>query len=210
MSVALARMNALNESTAADHGRPLIWLRGVSLIDVRRDFPSSYPERALGLVQFVSIHHDAVFYAQDPLVGDDFPAEMARMAAVHAYHRRLGWGGIGYHTCGFPSGRLYLCGGFETQRANVARLNHRSIGHCVAGDFTRDVPPIGSQLVAAMAALAAFVALGRLVAVRSHADVALAAHPTACPGATRDVWVPRLPRAIEAIARQRMTEARDA
>jgi hypothetical protein len=202
-ATAAERLNATNARAATDHGRPLIWLAGVALIDVRADFPSSYGERDLNLVRFVSIHHDAVFYPQDPLVGDDFPAEMERMAAVHRYHRSLGWGGIGYHTYGFPSGRLYLTGGFETQRANVARRNHESIGHCVAGDFTRDVPPIGSQLVAAMAALAAWAALGRLVAVQSHHDVALATHPTACPGATRDRWVPRLPLAIEAIARER-------
>jgi hypothetical protein len=198
-----AAVNGTNERAASDHGRPLIWLASVALIDVRRDFPSSFPTRELSSVQFVSIHHDAVFYDQDPVAGDDFPAEMERMAAVHAYHRGLGWGGIGYHTYGFPSGRLYLVGGFDTQRANVARRNHQSIGHCTAGDFTRAVPPIGSQLVAAMAALAAWAAVGRLVAVQSHHDVALPAHPTACPGATRERWVPQLPRAIEAIARDR-------
>jgi hypothetical protein len=207
LAAPVAEMNARSERAAMDHGRPLIWLAGVALVDVRGEFPAPFPRRDLSLVRFVSVHHDAVFYADDPLPGDDFAAEMARIAAVDRYHRGLGWPGIGYHTYGFSSGRLYLTGGFETQRANVARRNHLSIGHCVAGDFTRRVPPLGSQLGAAMAALAAYAAVGRLLAVQSHHDVAPVSDPTACPGATRDRWVPRLPQAIEAIARQRSLNA---
>jgi hypothetical protein len=174
------------------------------VVDVRGDFPSpGFRHRDRSLVRFVSIHHDAAFYEQPPGRDETFHHEMERMDAVWRRHRGLGWAGIGYHTYGFPSGRLYLVGEFDTQRANVAGRNHESIGHCVAGDFTSVLPPIASQLVAATAVIAAWSHLGRLVAVRSHADVALPSSPTACPGATRDRWIPHLPRAIEAIARQR-------
>jgi hypothetical protein len=196
-------INALNTQAATDHGRPIVWLHNIALVDVTRDFPSRFNYRDKAHVRFVSIHHDAVFYPDDPLPGDDWNAEMQRIDAVHRYHLGKGWGGIGYHTYGFPSGRLYLVGHLDTQRANVAGRNHESIGHCVAGDFTRTVPPIASQLVAAMAALASWAHLGRLVAVQSHHDVALPWSPTACCGETRDHWVPALPRAIEIIARQR-------
>jgi hypothetical protein len=128
---------------------------------------------------------------------------MERLDAVHRYHVNQGWGGIGYHTYGFPSGRLYLVGDLDTQRANVAGRNHESIGHCLAGDFTVLLPALALHLVTAMAALAAFAHLRRLVAVQSHHDVALASSPTSCCGDTRDRWVPHLPRAIEAIAIQR-------
>jgi hypothetical protein len=200
----IASANAETCRAADDHGRPIVWLRNVALVDVRRDFPSpAFRYRDASNVRFVSIHHDAVFYDVAPTPEANVRAEMERLDAVHRYHLQQGWGGIGYHTYGFPSGRLYLVGDFNTQRANVAGRNHESIGHCVAGDFTTRTPPIASQLVAAMAALAAWAHLGRLVAVLGHRDVALASAPTSCPGDTWRQWVPRLPQAIEAIARQR-------
>ena len=198
--------NHLNAATAEDHGRPLVRYAGVALIDVRGDFPSvqvgrTMAQRDAALVRFVSQHHDAAFYADDPLEGDDFPAEMQRLQVVHEVHRANGWGGIGYHTYGFPSGRLYLVGSFDTQRANVAGRNHKSIGHCTAGLWQQTPPPIGSQLVAALASIAAWSYAGRMLPVISHHDAARASDPTECCGATRDQWVPRLPLAIEAIAR---------
>lgn len=195
-------------TAATDHGRPLLHYGRVALIDVRADFPTEQIGRTMAtrdpaLLQFVSQHHDAAFYADDPLPGDDFPAEMERMAIVYRVHRDNGWGGIGYHTYGFPSGRLYLVGDYATQRANVARRNHQSIGHCSAGDFTNAPPPLGTQLVAALATLAAWSYAGRMLASVSHHDAALASDPTECCGATRDLWVPRLAHAIERIVADR-------
>ena len=204
MKATVAAANAQTIRAADDHGRPIVWLHNIALVDVRKDLPSPrYPYRAPDRVRFVSVHHDAVFYPQDPREGDDFPAELQRLQAVHDYHLQQGWGGIGYHTYGFPSGRLYLVGDLNTQRANVAGRNHESIGHCTAGDWSHQVPPIASQLVCAMAALAAWAHLRRLVAVQGHRDVALSSSPTSCPGDTFSQWMPHLPRAIEAIARQR-------
>lgn len=200
----VAEANAQTIAAATDNGRPIIWLYNIALVDVRGDFPSpAFRYRDRALVRFVSIHHDAVSYEQPADPRATFRNEMLRLEAVWNHHRRQGWGDIGYHTYGFPSGRLYLVGDFDSQRANVAGRNHESIGHCITGDFSSVLPPSASQLVAAMATIAAWKHLGRLVAVRSHADVALPSSPTACPGATRDRWIPHLPRAIEAIARQR-------
>jgi len=192
--------NHLNAATAEDHGRPLVRYAGVALIDVRDDFPDTYRYRDAALLRFLSQHHDAAYYADDPLEGDDFPAEMRRLQVVYDMHRANGWGGIGYHTYGFPSGRLYLVGSFDTQRANVAGRNHESIGHCTAGLWQSTPPPIGSQLVAALASIAAWSYAGRMLPILSHHDAARASDPTECCGATRDQWVPRLPEAIRAIA----------
>jgi len=194
-------------AAATDHNRPIVAYRGIALVDVRRDFPSTVIGRTMAhrdpaLVQFVSQHHDAVFYTTQPNDADTFTEEMDRLRAVWRHHQDLEWGGIGYHTYGFPSGRLYLVGGFDTQRANVAGRNHQSIAHCSAGDYTLRTPAIATQLVAAMATIAAWAHQRRLLAVLSHHDAALATSPTDCCGATRHLWVPRIPEAIRAIARQ--------
>jgi hypothetical protein len=199
----VAAANAVTARAASDHGFPLVWLHNIALVDVRRKFLANYRQRDRSLVRFVSIHHDAVFYPDDPDPADDFWTEMGRLNAVDAHHRGQGWPGIGYHTYGFPSGRLYLVGDFDTQRANVALRNHESIGHCIAGDFSGRMPPIASQLVAGMAVLAAWKHLGRLVEILPHRIAALRTAPTQCPGDSYIQWMPHLNRAIEAIARQR-------
>jgi hypothetical protein len=199
--------NLASRTGALMLARRYVSYAGVTLIDVRQDFPSYQVGRTMGprdpaQLMMVTQHHDAAYYAQDPLPGDDAPAELARIAAVYRQHTAQGWGGIGYHTYGFPSGRLYLVGSFETQRANVAGRNHLSIGHCSAGLFMGSMPPLGTQLVAAMATIAAWKYAGRLLAPLSHRDAALRSDPTACPGDTQDLWVPSLPRMIQAIAPQ--------
>ncbi len=207
MRATVADANAMTTRAASDHGRPVVWLHNIALVDVRKDFPDTpglLRYRDPARVRFVSVHHDAVFYRATPGADDSFGDELRRIASVYSYHLRdQGWGGIGYHTYGFPSGRLYLVGSFDTQRANVAGRNHESIGHCIAGDFTSEIPPIASQLVAAMAVLAAWAHLRRLVEILPHRQAALASSPTSCPGATAGQWIPALPRAIEAIAKQR-------
>ncbi|MBF6606798.1 MAG: hypothetical protein IVW53_14615 [Chloroflexi bacterium] len=204
-----AYVNALSEQAATDHGRPVVTYGGMRLIDVRNDFPTVQVGRTMAprdpaLLQFVSQHHDAAFYPDDPLPGDDFDAEMQRMDTVWRLHRFTnGWGGIGYHTYGFPSGRLYLVGSYETQRASVANRNHLTIGHCSAGLFMgKTLPPLGTQLVAAMASIAAWTYARRMLAVISHHDAADAQNPTVCCGDTRDQWVPRIPQTIIAIAQK--------
>lgn len=205
MTLPKITVTAANEVTlqaASDHGYPVLWIANIALVDLRRDYPSPrYKYRTADRVRFVSLHHDAVFYSAPPDPDDTFITELRRINAVQTYHVEQGWGGIGYHTYGFPSGRLYYVGDFNTQRANVAGRNHESIGHCTAGDWSEQFPPVASQLVAAMAVLAAWKHIGQLVEILPHKRAALASSPTSCPGLTQ--WIDQLPRAIEAIARQR-------
>jgi hypothetical protein len=211
--------NAATEQAGTDHGFPVVSYAGVRLVDVRSILPDD-PENPfrvrnvagpLSPIEFVSQHHDAGQYDAAALDADATAAlELVRILAVYRQHRETnGWPGIGYHTYGFPSGRLYLVGSFETQRANVAKLNHKSIGHCSAGDFTDTVPSVASQLVAAMATIAAWSACGRLLDVNAHGHFALPSDPTGCCGAnTREIWIPRLTGeygAIAAVARQLRT-----
>ena len=204
MALSKIAVSAANEATlqaASDHGHPILWLANVALVDLRKRYRSSFAYRAPDRVRFLSVHHDAVFYAAPPDPDGTFNAELARMDAVSTYHLNKGWGGIGYHTYGFPSGRLYYVGDFNTQRANVAGRNHESIGHCIAGDHSEAFPPVAAQLVAAMAVLAAWAHIGRLVEILPHKRAALPSSPTSCPGLTQ--WIDQLPRAIVEIAKQR-------
>lgn len=212
-----ARINEQNAAASDDHGLPIVTFAGVRLVDVRTMFPDDdanpFRRRPLtaadgSLVQFVSQHHDAGQYDAGALDADaTVHHEIDRIDAVYMQHRLTnGWPGIGYHTYGFPSGRLYYVGDYATQRANVAKLNHRSIGHCSAGDFTNDLPTIATQLVAAMATIAAWSACARMLAVDAHGNLALPSDPTGCCGAnTRDIWIPNLRGehgAIAAVASQ--------
>jgi hypothetical protein len=201
-----AYATALTETTAEDHGYPLAHVGGVALIDLRARFPlaRSYGTYDAGDVFGLAQHHDAAFYPDDPLVGDDFDAELARLQTVYDIHRANGWGGIGYHTYGFPSGRLYLTRDLTQWGAHVHRRNDTLTGHCSAGRWSDAPPPLGTQLTAALAWFVHQTAHPtRFLFMAGHRQWAIASSPTECPGDAHGLWIPRLPAAITAIARAR-------
>lgn len=172
------------EASQVDHGRRVLSLAGVPLVDLRGELPSTTvrantmgPRDPAG-VDIVGVHHDAAFFnADDPQPDDPWDLEIARIGIVYAYHRNLGWGGIGYHLYAFPSGRIYYVGDLDTQRANIAKLNHRSVGIVTAGDFTDAPPHVGAQLAVALACIATWAHFGRLIGIASHHDWAVATDP---------------------------------
>ena len=206
----LSAANAANTTAATDHGYPVAHYAGVAVVDVRAAFrlDRSFGSLRTGDVIGMAQHHDAGFYADDPLPGDDFGAELARLRQVHEMHQANGWGGIAYHTYGFPSGRLYLTRDLTQWGAHVAKRNYQLTGHCSAGDWTHRAPPIGTQLTAALAWFVHQAAHPmRLLFIAGHRQWALPASPSACPGDANGLWIPRLPAAITAIANSRRKPA---
>lgn len=199
---------AILAAATTDHGRRVLSFAGVPVVDLRGELPSevvgtnTMGARDASRVDTLGIHHDAVYFPSPASPADPWHTELDRINAVHRYHVANGWGGIGYHLYAFPSGRIYYVGDLDTQRANIAKLNHRSVGIVTAGDFTDAPPHVGAQLAVALACIATWAHFGRLIGIKSHHDAALASDPTECCGATRDSWVPRLPEAIRAIAPQ--------
>jgi hypothetical protein len=196
---------------AHDHGRRVHHIAGVAVVDATRDFPLDTAPKELpaGLnITGIGQHHDAGSYPDDPLPGDDFDAEMARMDAVYAMHRANGWGGIAYHLYAFPSGRLYMTRPLWLRACGVAWRNHELYASVVAGDWTATPPPIGAQLAAAMSHIVLWATVGRLLPIKGHREWALSPGPdgknwaTACPGDAFTKWVPKLPAAIAAIVPQ--------
>ncbi|QBI19357.1 N-acetylmuramoyl-L-alanine amidase [Egibacter rhizosphaerae] len=72
--------------------------------------------------------------------------EVARVDAIDAWHKSIGWRGFGYNDCVFPSGRVYEGRG-DSQGAHVAGHNDSSWGVLWPGDGNRH--GLTSQQVAA-------------------------------------------------------------
>lgn len=86
-----------------------------------------------------------------------------------------------YHLAGFRSGRCYLCGDLEGQRAHVAGRNHELRGIVLVGDFTRE-PVTDGHLAALRTGLRYMERRYPGRPIRGHGAWALATDPTACPG----------------------------
>lgn len=199
----LAYSRALVAQGATDHNLPVVTIAGIRLVDVRARYRNVRPELDPRAVVGVSQHHDAVLYAgQEPGEHDSFGRELARLDAIYGHALRERYGCFPYHTVGFPSGRLFYTSDLGRWCAGVASRNHQLTAHCSAGLHMVAPPPIGTQLTAAMATIAHWGHLRRMVAVDGHRDFALPQYPTACPGDAHGLWVPRLPEAIVAIAKQ--------
>lgn len=117
--------------------------------------------------------------------GADMPAsatvaqEVARIRAIDAFHRRLGWGGFGYNAAVCQSGRVYEGRGAGRSGAHTQGQNHKPaivvLGH---GDRTAMSP---AALAAHRAVQAHWIRQGHLSprpAVTGHRDYA----KKSCPG----------------------------
>jgi len=128
-----------------------------------------YRRRDPGTIRAAVIHHSAA--------AGDLPVE-----ALAAYHvQRRCWPGIGYHYYLTADGTIHRCNRLEAVSWHCGSENPRSVGICLAGDFTDPgARPTDSQLASARGLIAALEgALDRRLEVWGHKELA----PTACPGA---------------------------
>jgi len=84
-------------------------------------------------IEYIIIHHSAT------------KKETTNFNAVNEYHLSLGWKGIGYHYFIEEDGTVKQGRDENTEGAHCRsdRMNHRSIGICLAGNFTEEEPSVG-------------------------------------------------------------------
>ena len=105
---------------------------------------------------------------------------------LDAYHKGLGWPGIGYHLCVRQEGRVYYCGDLSTIRYHAGEHNPTTVGIVLTGNFTKYYP-LPSQLAGASRAIAyAKQLIGHPVEVLGHRE--LPGQATQCPGLSFDGW----------------------
>ena len=164
------------------------------LIDARHNvtLPEGRYKTDPGAIIGIAIHHTVTLFFPKPDMTE--AEERAHIQMIDRYHVSQGWGGFGYHTITFPSGRTYITGDLDGARAHVASRNGELIGCAFAGDHSTQQPTDdayagGASAVAAVRAYVAFAGLvvGTVVASRplpiaGHRTWALAAWPTSCPG----------------------------
>ncbi len=97
-----------------------------------------------GKVDAIAIHHSVT---PTPSATATEADELAILDAIHRYHVSRGFGGIGYHLCVFPSGRVYLVSRLSQWGANVGRNNNHIRGICFIGTFV-DILPSSQHLIA--------------------------------------------------------------
>lgn len=139
----------------------------------------------------VAVHHSV---SGDYLTPSSSEAEeLAHIKAIDKYHRDQGWLGFGYHMAAFPSGRLYLCGDLDGQRAHVAGRNHVLRGVVAIGTFTTRLPgqPQLRAIAEGIREIRAFI--GRELPARGHNEWALPGQGTGCAGLLNGFdWTPYL------------------
>ena len=133
--------------------------------------------------------------------------ELAVLDAIDRYHRGIHWrnwrgelvslGGFAYHLAAFPSRRLYLVTPLSMRGAHIASHNGHLVAVVLIGTFTDD-PPVPAQLETAISGRF-HVERWRGLALpwKGHREWAEPAFPTACPGATHQLWVPGISTAKE-------------
>lgn len=81
-------------------------------------------------IKYIIIHHSAVSREKNP----------EQFNAINNYHKRKGWGMIGYHFLIEPNGRI-RAGRLESQSgAHCIGHNHDSLGICLTGNFDVEKP----------------------------------------------------------------------
>src|SRR3990167_9494124 len=96
--------------------------------------------------------------------------------------------GFAYHGITMKSGRSFLTGNPDGQRAHIANMNDKLRGWCVAGDLTNEMPTEG--VLRAHARLIKFGGGGVGLPVKGHSEWGTA---TACPGTLNGFdWSPYL------------------
>jgi hypothetical protein len=155
--------------------------------DLRSRYPIAvaWPRSAydLNLIDSISFHHSVT----SNLSPNASEAEEIRILdAFHAYHKSLGFGGIGYHLCVFPSGRVYLTCSLTQWGANVGGHNNHEIGICFVGTWTNTLPGKQQQVGAAIATDSVDQLLRRKVRLLGHKQYSGHAS-NACPGRVLEI-----------------------
>ena len=120
--------------------------------------------------------------------GGDYIAIWRRISADHLAQ---GYGGIAYHIGINPDGTAFQLADYDSWRAHIEGQNDRYFGLALLGDFT-DLIPTADQLEAARRSLLKLREKYGPIPVLGHKEAALLTSPTACPGATWEVWKPLL------------------
>lgn len=214
---------------------PTIEFAGVTVYDARQWFPDQigppgavvFHQRSLDQITGIAAHHDAVAFddIDKNFNGTTIDEERARMAASYRWHTKFfpqptplqgwngrygwNWPGMGYHIYVFPSGRIYLVGPLETVRAHVAYRNTPLAGIVFAGDFTDELPAIGSVLAGGAAILWIWAQVERIIPTEGHRWHAVEGWETSCPGDTYAEWVPKLQETAARLAAALVNQSPD-
>lgn len=111
--------------------------------------------------------------------------EKAHIKMIDALHVSLDYGGFGYHTITFASGRSYLTGNWRRARAHVKYRNHELVGSAAAGDFSNQTAQV--SIIAGLAECVAVARqeFGRELPINGHGQWADRRAPSSCPGLIR-------------------------
>jgi hypothetical protein len=163
----------------------------LEVIDLTSRLPHSYSHRDISRIADISVHHTVT---NDPGPQASLDQEYAIIMAIQQYHLKE-FLGYCYHMTTFSSGRCYLTGAWDTIRYVVGgQRNVTNLAIAMIGNFTVQ-PPIDQHLYATRSLIEnTWMQLGqapeRPYPVYGHYEIA--ANPTACPGATKDAWLPYL------------------
>lgn len=147
---------------------------------VSRDVWSANPPRSVdkfpGPIPFVIIHHSyepAVCYT---------PAEcISAMQTMQRFHQQdRGWNDIGYSFGIGGDGRIYQGRGFNVVGAHAPRYNDKSVGICLIGDWTVDLPP--KNMLEAVKTLIDYGVRMNIIASNYTLIGHRQTRPTECPG----------------------------
>lgn len=118
---------------------------------------------------------------------------------IDKYHKdsRGFYVGVGYHVLVFPNGQAYRVGLPNTQRAHIAKLNHKYAGLAFVGTFHPFKPPTAAALKTARGVIAD----SGIPVAGGHKDLTVSGY-TACPGGWDiDMLKPQLPKPPRRLSR---------
>jgi hypothetical protein len=157
----------------------------IRVFDVRGVWPDKFAPSTAEKDE-LTWHHDAVFFedGDKDFNGSTLDESMERIDSIRRQHVDVnGWPAIGYHLGIDAQGRGFLFGSLDTQRAHVAKNNHRMIGLVFFGNFeTQGAPTQAAQRAGDGISSWITKQLGRDMACRPHREVE--GQSTVCPGGT--------------------------
>ena len=128
----------------------------------------------------IIIHHSAIGFTDEVTAAD-----------IHRVHHENGWSGIGYHFYVHKSGLIETGRPLEDAGAHTYRYNNTSLGICLAGDFTEELPSD-----AQMESLAKLTGILCQMYCLKPSESIVAGHSdfneTACPGENLYMQLPNL------------------
>ena len=171
-------MSALLRPTPVQ-GEGSVKIGNLEVRDLRGQLPANgeYPTRPLSLIKRIIVHHTGG-------AKRDFTAQ--EIAAYHVNNN--GWPGAAYHALVHWDGSIDYLQDLTRVTWHAGAANSDSIGICLAGDWTNDIPP--DVMLDATRDLVANLqmALGQWYTVEGHQDVM----DTTCPSRLWPQWRERV------------------